>query len=53
MMHTTTIYTLSEKNARKKIRNWYSHKKNLIIHSCIPIQHDDKGYEVTFSYDEE
>ena len=53
MIHTTIIYTLSEKSAREKIRSWYSDKKNLIIHSCIPVQLDDKGYKVSFSYDEE
>lgn len=47
------IYTLAEMDARKKIREWYSDKKNLIIYSCIPVQHDDKGYEVSFSYDED
>jgi len=53
MMNTSTIYTLSEKAAREKIQTWYKDKKNLVIHSCIPVQPDDKAYEVSFSYDEE
>ena len=53
MIKTTIIYTLTERDARNKIKSWYSDKKNFKILSCIPVQHDDKGYEISFSYDEE
>lgn len=53
MTKTTTIYTLSERDARKKIMNWYSDKKNLKILYCVPVQNDDKGYEISFSYSED
>lgn len=53
MIQTSFIFTTSEIEARKKIRNWYQDKKNLTILSAIPKQKDDKGYEVTFSYDDE
>ena len=53
MIHTSTINTLSEADARKKIREWNSDKKNFKILSCTPVQKDDKGYEVTYSYDDE
>ena len=49
---TEFIFTMSEAEARSKIREWYKDKKNLTILSCFPGQRDDKGYEVRFSYDE-
>ena len=53
MVKTTFIFCTSEHEARKKIRDWHQDKKNLQILSAIPKQKDDKGYEVTFSYDDE
>ena len=53
MIKSTTIYTMSEADARRKIREWNSNKKNFKILSCTPIPKDDKGYEIHYSYDED
>ncbi len=50
---TKFVYVMSEKRAREKIKEWYADKKDLRISSCIPDQLGDKGYKVTFSYDED
>lgn len=52
MTKTTIVYVLSEKDAKKKIREWYSDKKNLKIFYARP-NLKGEGYEVSFSYDEE
>ncbi len=53
MVKTVTIYTLSEYEARRKVAEWYSDKKNLRIFSCKPIQLDDKAMELEISYDDD
>ena len=45
----TTIYVLSEKDAREKIMEWHKDKKNLKIHYARPSS-SDEGYDVAFSY---
>lgn len=40
------------KERPKKIMKWYADKKNLKILSCLPVQNDDKGFEILFSYSE-
>lgn len=49
---TTVVLVMEEKIAREKVKEWYKKKKNLSIGSCIPTQRGDKGFEITFSYDE-
>lgn len=53
MIKSTIIYTMVEADARRKIREWNSDKKNFKILSCTPVQKGDKGYEVHYSYDED
>ena len=53
MIDTKFIYAMAEADARKKIREWNSDKKNFKILSCTPGQKGDKGYEVHYSYDED
>lgn len=52
MIKTKTIYVLSAKSAKEKIKEWYKDKKNLKIFSATP-NLEGEGYVVSFAYDED
>ena len=49
---TNGVYVFERSRAIEKILEWNKDKKNLSILSAVPFQKDDKGWEVTYSYEE-